>query len=138
MYESGSVVNLTANQDSGYPFLNWTGCDSASNNVCTMTMDTDKYVTAVFDSCQFPAKAVGYLAVDWSIQDTYDYCSNGDTMQSQAYQFNEDFTLDQPIAITLNAGYDCDYTSHTGATIINGILTVSKGSLTIQSGTLML
>ena len=136
MYERGTIVSLTAIEDSGYPFLGWTGCDSASDNICTMTMDKDENVTAVFDSCQYPAKAAGYIAVDVSIQDTYDNCISGDTVQSQAYQFNENFTLDQPIAISLEAGYNCDYTANTGTSIISGIITVSIGSLTIQSGTL--
>jgi hypothetical protein len=133
---SGRIVSLTAVEDSGYPFLNWTGCDSASGNICTMTMDQDEDVTAVFDSCQYPAKIAGYIAVDDSIQDTYDNCISGHTLQSQAYQFNENFTLDQPKAITLNAGYNCDYTANTGTTIISGEITVRNGSFTIQGGAL--
>ena len=136
MYDSGTNVYLTAYEDSGYPFLNWTGCDSSSNYTCTMTMDTDESVTAVFDSCQYPSKIVGQLAVDVSIQDTYDNCISGDTLQSQDYQFNENYILDRPRAITLNAGYNCDYTANTGTTIVNGDMWVRKGSLTIMSGTL--
>ena len=138
MYENGTIVVLTADEDSGYPFLSWTGCDSASSNICTMTMDMDENVTAVFDSCQYPAKAAGYIAVDVSIKDTYNNCITGDIIQSQAYQFDEDFDLDKAIAIILNAGYNCDYTANTGSTTVNGIMTVRKGSLTIQSGTLIL
>ena len=73
-----------------------------------------------------------------SIKDTYNNCITGDIIQSQAYQFDEDFDLDKAIAIILNAGYNCDYTANTGSTTVNGIMTVRKGSLTIQSGTLIL
>lgn len=47
-YESGTAVTLTAIATTGYAFSDWTGCDSASGSVCTMTMDADKTVTANF------------------------------------------------------------------------------------------
>jgi hypothetical protein len=47
-YTNGTVVTLTATPDAGYYFGGWTGCDSPSENICTMTMDSDKTVTANF------------------------------------------------------------------------------------------
>ncbi|MBF0486691.1 MAG: VCBS repeat-containing protein, partial [Nitrospirae bacterium] len=47
-YTSGTAVSLTATPDSGYNFSSWTGCDSTNSNQCTVTMASDKAVTATF------------------------------------------------------------------------------------------
>jgi len=47
-YVSGTVVTLTAVPATGYQLGSWTGCDSPSGNVCTMTMTSSKAVTASF------------------------------------------------------------------------------------------
>lgn len=39
---------VTATPNFGYIFDTWTGCDAPSGNSCTMTMDTNKTVTANF------------------------------------------------------------------------------------------
>lgn len=41
-------VTLTATADYGNAFLEWTGCDSVTENVCTVTLDNDRTVTAAF------------------------------------------------------------------------------------------
>src|SRR5688500_13441553 len=41
---------FTAGADrSGYQFVGWTGCDSVSARVCTLTVDDDKTITATFN-----------------------------------------------------------------------------------------
>ena len=49
-YESGVEVTLTATPASGYTFEYWDGAASGSSNVVTITMDSDKIVTAHFKS----------------------------------------------------------------------------------------
>jgi hypothetical protein len=45
----GAVVNLTATPDYGSALSGWTGCDSVSGNTCTLTLGSDRSVTADFD-----------------------------------------------------------------------------------------
>ena len=47
-YNYNTSVPLTATANTGYTFDSWTGCDSPSGNQCTMTMNSDKGVTANF------------------------------------------------------------------------------------------
>ena len=47
-YDAGTVVTLTASADSGWQFDHWTGDLSGSANPATITMNSDKSVTAVF------------------------------------------------------------------------------------------
>jgi hypothetical protein len=47
-FNSGTGVTLTATPDSGSAFVDWSGCDGVNGNVCTVTMNANKSVTAVF------------------------------------------------------------------------------------------
>jgi hypothetical protein len=47
-YEAGTVVTLTATPDSGWLFSNWSGDLSGSTNPTTITMNSNKTVTATF------------------------------------------------------------------------------------------
>jgi hypothetical protein len=44
----GTPVTLTAAAGSGASFAGWTGCDTVSNNACTVAMLADRTVTAAF------------------------------------------------------------------------------------------
>jgi len=47
-YDSGTIVTLTADPDSGWQFDSWSGALSGSQNPTTITMDSNKSVTATF------------------------------------------------------------------------------------------
>ena len=47
-YVFGTVVNLTASANIGSTFTGWTGCDSVNSNTCTVTMTSNKSVSAAF------------------------------------------------------------------------------------------
>ncbi len=48
-YTAGTVVVLTAQANSGYQFLNWTGDVTGTSNPTTVTMNANKSVTANFE-----------------------------------------------------------------------------------------
>jgi uncharacterized repeat protein (TIGR02543 family) len=48
-YESGSQVTLTANPATGHTFDHWSGDASGSTTTVTITMDSDKTITAHFE-----------------------------------------------------------------------------------------
>jgi hypothetical protein len=104
-----------------------------------MTVDAIKNVTAVFDSCMYPARIAGTPPVYFDyIQDAYNNTSASDTIESQDYLFVEDLTFGDAASIIIKAGYDCSYSTNTGITTISGNVTISNGTVTIQSGTLTL
>jgi hypothetical protein len=47
-YAAGTVVTLTANANPGYHFVNWSGDLTGTTNPTTITMSTNRSVTAVF------------------------------------------------------------------------------------------
>ena len=52
-YAAGSVVNLTAAADPGSSFENWSGDLSGTNPSTSITMNSDKTVTATFDAIYY-------------------------------------------------------------------------------------
>jgi uncharacterized repeat protein (TIGR02543 family) len=58
-YPCGTVVTLTAVPDAGWTFSHWSGDLIGSTNPDTITMDSDKTVTAHFTIIQPPPECVG-------------------------------------------------------------------------------
>ena len=58
-YPAGTVVTLTANPGAGYAFSSWSGAVTGTANPTTVTMNSNKSVTATFT----PAVVVGKYAV---------------------------------------------------------------------------
>lgn len=58
-YDSGTQVTISAKPNSGYRFINWSGNASGSANPITITMDSDKSVTANFVKGESPSKKKG-------------------------------------------------------------------------------
>jgi hypothetical protein len=48
IYYWGTLVSLNAISDAGFSFAGWSGCDAVNGNVCTLTMNAAKSVTATF------------------------------------------------------------------------------------------
>lgn len=48
-YDSGKEIDLTATPAEGYLFKNWSGTISSKENPLTITIDSDKKITAVFE-----------------------------------------------------------------------------------------
>jgi hypothetical protein len=132
MYASGTSATITANENAGYAFINWNGCDTTANNICIMTMDNDKTVTALFALCEGPVRAAGTDPVYFtSLQDAYDASHNNENIHIQDSAFSGDIYIDRDITITLQGGYDCTYDNNNGRTTIEGSMIISNGTVTI-------
>lgn len=94
-YTPGSAVQLTATANAGYRFGSWSGCDSTSNNVCSVTLNTNRSVTANFlplprafsktgppngATVLFPSATLSWASS--SEATSYDYCY--DTLNNSA------------------------------------------------------
>lgn len=131
-YDSGTAATLTATENNGYMFSNWSGCDSASNNVCTMTLNADKTVTAMFSGCLDPVRIAGATPVYYStLLEAYNAANGGDVLEVQAISITGNMTIDK--SVTLKGGFNCDYSVVTGKTTINGNVTVNNGTAVIEN-----
>lgn len=53
-YSEGTSVTLTPTASAGSTFAGWSGCNSISGNLCTVTMNTNRTVTATFNLTTAP------------------------------------------------------------------------------------
>jgi hypothetical protein len=137
IYDYGTVVMINAIADSGHPFIDWTNCDDPNGSLCTMTMNADKGVTPEFDVCMYAVMRTG-SGTDYYdfLQDAYNSASSLDIIYSQnATLPDTDIDFNSNSTIMLEGGYNCDYSGITGSTVINGNMTLSDGTVIIQSGT---
>ena len=71
-----------------------------------------------------------------SLQAAYNAAVSGDTIKCRNLTFIENLTINRNIAVTLEGGYDCGYTTNAGGTTtIKGMLTTTTGggTLTIKN-----
>jgi hypothetical protein len=68
-----------------------------------------------------------------SVQDAYDACSDGDTIQIQDANIYEDLVFDHDISITLKGGYNSDFTSNASYTMIHGTMTFEYGTVEVKN-----
>jgi PKD repeat protein len=113
--------------NSGTYAVNLTVTDSdGSSDSLTRT----NYITV----CYPPARITGVAPVHYSsMQAAYDDAEDGGTIQSQAQVFVEDLTINRNISLTLEGGYDCDYSTHIGITTLHGDMTISNGIVTLEN-----
>jgi len=130
-YEEGTVVTLTAIPDTGSIFIGWSGGGCSGIDECVVTMNADITVTATFDICSNqPVKIIGrgYYS---TLQEAYDVAVDGDIIQVQAVRLMENLNLNRDITVTLDGGYNCDFTTKTGKTRLKGMI-VSGGVVTVR------
>lgn len=72
-YSSGSRVTLTANPAAGYTFAEWTGGVSGTTPTVVITVDSDRYVTALFKETPPPLRNPSWAQLkDFLYQDDTD------------------------------------------------------------------
>ncbi|HDH06646.1 MAG TPA: choice-of-anchor D domain-containing protein [Nitrospirae bacterium] len=105
--------------------LTATDSDGSANSL-TMT----DYITA----CLSPVRIEGAVPVYYStLQAAYDASIDGDIIQSRAVVFSENLDINLNKPVTFEGGYDCDYATVAGETTINGTMTVSDGTVTVEN-----
>ncbi len=73
-----------------------------------------------------------------SLQSAYNKAVDGATIQSQDVSLNGGININRNINVTIDSGYNCDYSNHSGETTISGDMVVNDGTLIIDSGTLVI
>jgi hypothetical protein len=63
----------------------------------------------------------------------YGAVADNSTLQIQGANFTENLNLNRSVAVTLQGGYDCGFTAHTGWTTLTGNVTVSSGNAAIEN-----
>ena len=150
-YQEGTVVTLTATPDEGYEFTGWSGDLSGTDNPVTITMDSDKEITALFTLIPTYTLSItaenGTVAID-PVEDTY---QEGTVVTltatpDEGYEFSGwsgDLSgTDNPVSITMDGDKDITalftIPSYTlSITAENGTVAIDPAGDTYQEGTVV-
>jgi hypothetical protein len=127
----GTVVTLTAAPAADSLLSGWGGACSGSGS-CLVTMNGHLSVSAAFITKPPVALAGAPITYFSALSDAYAAAPDGSTILAKAGTFTENLFLERGVAVTLAGGYDVSYGAVVGSTVVNGDLTVSAGSVTVQ------
>ncbi len=103
----------------------------------TLDLDDINGITYLYTCPNLPARIEGTISEYDFLQDAYDNAASMDTIQIQSMVFVENLLIDMSKSVFLKAGYDCSYSNNILISTINGNMTITDGTLTIQSGMLV-
>lgn len=137
LYNSYFPVTLTPEADPYMIFSGWSGGGCSGTAPCTMTLTGNTQLIATFDNdtghrVYVPAAVPGTGTYYSTLQQAYDAAEPGFSVGAWAITYNENLACGMTKDITLKGGYDQNYASQSGYTVLNGILTIGKGALTID------
>jgi hypothetical protein len=134
----GSDITLTAVAASGSTAAWYGNCDSTGGTSTTATctinsMNATKTVQASFVTpCAIGPVRNSPTSYFDAIMTGYNVAVDGGMMQMQALSFTENLNFNRSVAVTLQGGYDCGFSTNGGWTTLNSGMTVSAGSVTID------
>jgi hypothetical protein len=128
IFGAGSTLDLN-----GYNLY----CDNITDNGTTILYNGGQLIQATTGT--LPARIAGQSPEYYStVQAAIDNAWDGEIVESQSTVFNADLFMDMFKSITLKSGFDSSYLNISGATIINGNITVKYGSLILADGNLII
>lgn len=69
-----------------------------------------------------------------TLQSAYDVAAvTGDIIQVQVLVFTENPDFNRNVSVTLSGGHSCDYTTNVQKSIIDGTMTISNGTVTLEN-----
>jgi len=130
-YNPGTPVTLTTYGDGNSLFDTWSG--ACSGGTCSVTMSADRAVTATFSYVP-PIKIDGtppqYFT---SFLQAYSYVKANFlttvVLKTREFTFVENLNQTDLLTVTIKGGYAPNYVDRPGYTLLQGKLTVGKGSL---------
>ena len=127
----GTVTNILAIPDAYSTFAGWSGACIGTGD-CNMTMDADKFVTAIFTSA--PKVKVGTKEFS-TLQLAYEDAATLDNAVIKLLEgtLTGNFsTGTKGISVTFEGGYNAKYSAITGETTIQGKMTIKSGTIRIN------
>lgn len=136
-FNSYFPVTLTASADEYMIFSGWSGGGCSGTAPCTITLTGNISVNATFDNdtahmVYVPGAVPGTGTYYTTLQSAYDGADPGSTVSAWAISYLENLTCGMDKSILLKGGYDQEYTSQTGYTTLDGVLTIGRGVLTVD------
>lgn len=131
-FPNGTAITLDADPNSESSFAGWSGACTGTGG-CGFAIKANRGVTATFNYVK-PARTSSTSYFD-TLSAAYAALSvpTGGTIQARQYTFDDNPNLNRSIPVVLKGGYNTEYSANTGYTTLNGTLTISYGSLTLEN-----
>ena len=101
---------------------------TVTNSAGSITVSNQNYLT--FAACpNLPVRILG-TGNFATLQAAYNAAVSGNNIMSQPQDITGNVTASQAIAVTLDGGYDCTYSTKIDSTGIIGTLTIQNGTVT--------
>ncbi len=133
LFPTGAQIVLQPSPNPGYKFDGWSGaCGGTGNCLFTLNQDTTASATFSMDTTmQLILSSSG--GQSRSLQAAYDAASHGSTLKLMATDFIEDFNANQTKTITIQGGYNIDFSSNVaGVSVLNGAMTITSGIVIVD------
>jgi len=131
LFAPGSQVTLHPEASQYSFFTAWTAGVCSETADCLLTLNADASVTAVFDYDTTHQVMVdtGSPFYYSSIQSAYNATADGAAIRLWATTYNESLTCNRPVTVTIQGGYNSDYSAIVGEPVLAGDLVISDGIL---------
>lgn len=80
-----------------------------------------------------PVRRLNSSSWYYSLQEAYDGAFSGDIIQSQVLDYIENLVFDRNISVTIKGGYDCNYSTNSQSSAVDGNMTISNGTVIIDN-----
>ncbi|MBE2887217.1 hypothetical protein [Geobacter anodireducens] len=127
-YASGTPVNMHPEASMYSLFNSWSGGSCTGTGDCLLSPSADVAVTATFDYDITRQVMVGTTYYS-SLQTAYDATPDDSIIKLWARNYTESLNCSRPITVTLQGGYDSSYASIVGDPVLNGILSITDGTV---------
>ncbi len=132
-FPTGSPVLLLATSDSDSLFGGWTGGGCSGGERCSVPLSSATAVISRFDYVQ-PLRVPLATSVEFSsLPLAYGAVPDGGSILARTFTFPGNLLLDKDKLLFLRGGYDTSFAHASGISVLNGQLTLSRGSL-VASG----
>lgn len=132
-FAPGTSVTLKAVAAPNSQFSGWSGGGCSGTGECAVTLGSDTIIEATF-TATLPVKiAENWSSIYTSPQQAYNNALSGNTIISQSQTFNENLNLNLPVTVKIEGGYDTDFLNKPSYTEIQGSVTISQGSATLDN-----
>jgi hypothetical protein len=134
-FDAGSVVTLSPIADGSSVFSGWNNCQSIAGSVCTITLGTVYSVDVYFNS-----NIAGNVKVGSSFYSTVTNglgsVASGGEISLKTGSLFEVLNFNRPLPVKLKGGYNDLFSAISGMTTIFGSLTITSGTLTVDTITI--
>jgi PKD repeat protein len=115
--------------NSGKYTVSLTVTEADSQQILTTKSD---YINVSGTCNSLPVTIAGTNSYYSSIESALSQLSNGTNLNIQGTSLSEVLNLSKDVSFSLTGGYGCDFLMNPGFTTINGSLTISHGTVTIE------